>query len=108
MPTPPPATSSAAASEGARADGPDAAAAALRRALDDAARGMRQLGLSLDGSLASWSPTDSSTEWASRAGQLFETLVLLAARIEPHAAAPDAAAGRVRAAAASTPRQRLK
>ncbi|MFE3608347.1 hypothetical protein [Streptomyces goshikiensis] len=70
------------------------AAAALRRALDDAARGLRPLGLSLDGSPATWTATDSSTEWARRAGQLYETLVLLAARIEPYAATPEAAAAR--------------
>ncbi|MER5482547.1 hypothetical protein ABT024_04935 [Streptomyces sp. NPDC002812] len=74
------------------------APAALRLALDDAARALRSLGLSLDGP-PTWAHTDSSTEWADRAGQLFQTLELLAARIEPYAESPAAAARRVRAAA---------
>ncbi|MFD0352916.1 hypothetical protein ACFVHW_04090 [Streptomyces sp. NPDC127110] len=74
-------------------------AAALRSALDDAARCLKPLGLSLDGNPATWTHTDSSTEWADRAGQLYQTLDLLARRIEPYAATPEDAARRVRAAA---------
>ncbi|EFL19904.1 hypothetical protein [Streptomyces sp. C] len=77
----------------------DAVAAALRLALDDAARSLRGLGLSLNGSPASWAHSDSSIEWALRADQVFETLAALAARVEPYAATPEAAARRVPAAA---------
>ncbi|WP_331745749.1 hypothetical protein [Streptomyces virginiae] len=76
-----------------------AAAAALRLALDDTARRLRPLGLTLDGGPAAWAHTDSATEWADRAGQLYEALALLVVRVEPYAATPEAAARRVRAAA---------
>ncbi|MER6316618.1 hypothetical protein ABT237_23060 [Streptomyces sp. NPDC001581] len=75
-----------------------AAAAALRLALDGTARRLRPLVLSLDGP-ATWAAIDSSTEWADRAGHLFEALTLLAAHVEPYAASPETAACRVRAAA---------
>ncbi|MFI1285220.1 hypothetical protein ACH4U5_31460 [Streptomyces sp. NPDC020858] len=84
-----------------------AAAAGLRLALDDAARSLRTLGLSMDGP-ATWAPADSAAQWALRAGELYETLTLLVARIEPYAEEPGAAAGRVRAAAAAHADQGLE
>ncbi|MFD4933383.1 hypothetical protein [Streptomyces virginiae] len=87
------------ADAGRNSDQPDTAAAALRLALDDAARRLHPLGLTLDGGPAAWAHTDSATEWADRAGQLYEALALLVARVEPYAATPEAAARRVRAAA---------
>ncbi|MFD3328578.1 hypothetical protein [Streptomyces sp. NPDC058701] len=79
--------------------------AALRLALDDAARGLREVGLPLDGSPAPVSAADSAPDWAHRASVLYETLVLLAARVEPYATARGSAERRVRAvvAAASLP-----
>ncbi|MFE2165438.1 hypothetical protein ACFXB3_10260 [Streptomyces sp. NPDC059447] len=47
----------------------DATAAALRLALDDSTRGLRLLDLSLEGP-TTWAPTNSSGEWAHRAGQV--------------------------------------
>lgn len=75
--------------------------AALRLALDDAARSLCEAGLPLDGSPAPVSAADSAPDWAHRVGVLYETLVLLAARVEPYAAAPGSAERRVRAAVAA-------
>ncbi|MFD0352919.1 hypothetical protein ACFVHW_04105 [Streptomyces sp. NPDC127110] len=76
----------------------DAVAAALRGALDDAARSLQQLGLSLDSSRAVWEPSESSMEWAVRADRVFETLAALTVRIEAYAARPaDAVAAALRA-----------
>lgn len=61
---------------------------------------LREVGLPLDGSPAPVSAADSASDWAHRAGVLYERLVLLAARVEPYAAAPGSAGRRVRAAVA--------